>query len=362
MRRVEVTHVSPGLFGAGGVWGGGERFPTALARAMSERTPTRLIVFGARAQRRRIDNLEIYQLPTRLLWKGGNMNPISEYLALFVPTTRRLHVHQYHSVVTNLLLLAGRALRRQVFVTDHGGRSYNYADRYSLDRLVTGLLPVSRFSAGFFPRLAERTSSPIFGGADPRLFHTGPEPRQREVVFVGRLMPHKGIDVLIEAMEDDTPLRIFGRAYDPAYRALLAELAAGKAVSFYENASDEDVAAAYRTARVVVLPSVYESSDGATHPWPELLGLTLIEAMASATPVIATRVGGMPEIIEHGRNGFVIEPGDRIGLRTQIARLLDDDALWLACSAAALDTARRHFTWDAVADRCLRAYAELASH
>jgi glycosyltransferase involved in cell wall biosynthesis len=353
--RVEVTHVAPSAFGAGGLWGGGERYPLCLARAMSELVATRLVVFGQQLARRRAGRLEICEIPTRMLWKGGSVNPVSERLGLYLPLTRRIHCHQYHSIVTNLLLIAGRATGREVYVTDHGGRSYEYADRYRLQRLVSGFLPVSRFSAELLPQLGARASAPIFGGADATRFHPGQGERSRRVVFVGRLLPHKGIDVLIQALDASTPLRVYGHAEDAGYRAELARLATGKDVVFYENASDDDIAAAYRSARAVVLPSVHHATDG-FHPWPELLGLTLIEAMASATPVIASRVGGMREIVSHGETGYLVEPGDVEGLRARIADLIEGGPRWRSMSERALRSARAQFTWERVAERCLDAY------
>jgi len=356
LKRVEVTHVAPSGFGSGGLWGGGERYALSLASAMSELVPTRLIVFGTRLVRYRVGDLEICELPIRLRWKGGSVNPLSEQLALYAARTRLVHVHQYHSVLTNLLLVMGRLLRRDVFVTDHGGASYNYADRFELHRLVSGLLPVSRFSAGFFPQLADRTSAPLLGGADLALFHPGAEQRQRQVVYVGRLLPHKGVDVLLRAVDASIPLRIFGRPYDESYRADLYRLAESKDVVFNHAASDDEIAHAYRTSRIAVLPSVYKSSDGASHPWPELLGLTLIEAMASGTPVIASRVGGVPEIVDHGRTGYLVEPNDPRELGTRIADLLDSPS-WEAMSAAAVAVTHDELNWNRVAQHCLTTYS-----
>jgi glycosyltransferase involved in cell wall biosynthesis len=356
MKSVEVTHVAPAAFGAGGLWGGGERYPLALALAMSELVSTRLVVFGPRLQRQRVGRLEICQLPTRTMWKAGSVNPLSERFLAFPLLSRRLHVHQYHSVVANLSLVLGAALRREVFVTDHGGASYDYADRFGLERLLTGFLPVSAFSASLLPQLADRTSAPIYGGADPARFHPGQEKRRRQVIYVGRLMPHKGIDTLLRAVDERTPVRIFGRAYDRAYRAELERLAQGKEVVFTETASDEEIAEAYRRSRVAVLPSVHEASTGEFHPWPELLGLTLLEAMASGTPVIASRVGGMPEIVSEGETGYLVEPGDSDTLGQRIGELLDRPADWRRMSERCLETVAERYTWRHVAERCLEAY------
>jgi glycosyltransferase involved in cell wall biosynthesis len=356
MKRVEVTHVSPAAFGAAGVWGGGERYPLALAQAMSEHVSTRLIVFGPETRRRRVGRLEICQLEPRLLWRGESIAPLSERLALFLALTRRFHVHNYNSVLTNAILVAGAATRRQVFITDHGGGAYNYADRFGLERLVAAFLPVSLFSVQFFPQLASLATAPLLGGADPARFHPGDGPRERRVVYVGRLLPHKGIDVLLRAIEPSIPLDIYGRSYDTTYLDHLHSLAAGKSVVFHHSASDGEIAAAYRTARVAVLPSVYRAYDGSEHPFTELLGLTVVEALASGTPVVASRVGGLPEIVTDGYNGCLFEPGDVGELGRRIGDLLDDSARWETMSAQALESFRSRLTWDRVAQRCLDAY------
>lgn len=356
MKRVDVTHISPIAFGDMGTWGGGERYPLALAAAMSRRVPTRLVVFGSRAVRYQLDALEIYQLATRMVWKQGPVNAISEQLPLFVERTRRLHVHQYESVVTNLCLVLGRIAHRPVFCTDHGGASYNYADRFSLERLLTGFLPVSKFSSELFPQLADRATEPVYGGVDVSRFRPDSGERRRQVVYVGRLLPHKGLDVLVRAIDDRTPLRIYGRPSDDSYRAELGRLAVGKDVSFHEHASDQEIVEAFRRSRVSVLPSVYHSSDGQFHPWPELLGLTVLEAMACGTPVVASRVGGIPEILEDGRTGYLVEPGDSHALGQRITELLEPSPKWEEMSARGVETVRSRFTWDHVADRCLEAY------
>jgi glycosyltransferase involved in cell wall biosynthesis len=360
MTQAEVTHISPLAFGAEGLWGGGERYPRELAREMSSIVPTRLVVFGPTARRYRVGRLQVCQLANRGLYKQGPVNPLSELLPLYAALTQTLHLHQYHSVVTNIGLLSARISRRPAFCTDYGGASYNYADRLSLERFLTGFLPVSRFSASFFPQLGDRVSEPILGGVDIARFHPNGAERERQVVYVGRLLPHKGIDVLIRALPDRTPCRIFGRAYDPAYRAQLQQLAVGKNVVFNEAASDHDIAEAYRRARVAVLPSVYHSSDGRFHPWSELLGLTILESMACGTPVVASRVGGIPEILQDGQTGYLVEPGDVEQLGQRIAELLEPSAHWQSMSACAVETVRDRFTWRHVAQRCLAAYGEMS--
>jgi glycosyltransferase involved in cell wall biosynthesis len=175
-------------------------------------------------------------------------------------------------------------------------------------------------------------------------------------VFVGRLMPHKGVDRLICGLPADVPLRVIGRPYDTAYRDCLHELAAGKPVTFEEDATDEDILSAYRSARVSVLPSQYRPLNAPPSPNPELLGLTLIEAMACGTPVVCTDVGGMPEVVESGVTGLVVEPSSSRALGAAVARLTRDDATWSSMASNARRIVEQRFTWNAVAERCLAAY------
>ena len=91
----------------------------------------------------------------------------------------------------------------------------------------------------------------------------------------------------------------------------------------------------------------------------ELLGLVVLEAIASGTPVICSRLGGLPEIVEHGVTGYLVPPGDVAELRERIAELAADPALAARLGRNARDLVLARFTWKACAERCLAAYAEL---
>jgi glycosyltransferase involved in cell wall biosynthesis len=176
-------------------------------------------------------------------------------------------------------------------------------------------------------------------------------------VFVGRLLPHKGIDYLIEAMPANVLLRVLGRPYDPAYLNKLRELATDKYVEFVTDADDSQIVEDLQTATVAALPSVYTTRDGAITFVPELLGLAAVEAMACATPVVATEVGSLPEVVQDGATGWLVPPNDVGALRTAIQAALNDPVTASAFGAAARRRVEESFTWEAVARRCLRGYA-----
>ncbi len=87
-----------------------------------------------------------------------------------------------------------------------------------------------------------------------------------------------------------------------------------------------------------------------------LLGLAAIESMASGTPVICSRLGGLAEVVRHGETGFLVQPGDIGELRDRIAMVLADRRLAWRLGDNARLLALEQFTWQACAQRCLAAY------
>lgn len=95
--------------------------------------------------------------------------------------------------------------------------------------------------------------------------------------------------------------------------------------------------------------------------WPEAFGLSLIEAMAMGRPVVATRTGAVPEIIEHGRNGWLVPPDDAEALAEGVLRLLNDPAMAAQLGGAAQVRAREAFGLDRMIDAVEAVYGELTT-
>lgn len=345
------------------MFGGGERYPLELARALARQVDCELISFGRRAvDVQESGGLRLRVLPTRTFLGGHPAHPLAPALLPALARADLIHAHHLKSTPSRLAALVARARRRPAVVTDHGLHGGDWAGL--LPRLFDRFLAVSAYSARVLGSPPARTRI-IYGGADPRRYAPDPDVPRRGVLFVGRITPHKGIDRLIAALPDGAHLTIAGgkaHAHTPVehgYPSLLRRLAAGRDVQFISPAPDNALPALYRQAAVYVLPSVHKTCYGRYEPTPELLGLTVIEAMASGTPVVCSRVGGVPEIVEHGVTGYLVEPENVDELRERLAGLLADPARAARIGRNARDQVLDRFTWDACAERCLAVYQEL---
>jgi len=265
------------------------------------------------------------------------------------------------SAPSRVAAVTARATGKPAVVTDHGLGGGGWAGL--LPRLFSRFLVVSAYSAETLGAPAERTRV-IYGGADPQRYFPD-SARRNGVLFVGRFTPHKGLDRLIEALPPGAELTCVGsHGHDPrppesGYGNLLRDLAVGRPVRFAGTVPDHELPLLYRRAQVFALPTVERTCYGKQMAITELLGLSVLEAMASGTPVVCSRLGGLPEIVADGETGFLVEPGNLEQLRDRLATLLCDRALAARMGAAAREAVLDRFTWSACAARCLDAYNEL---
>ena len=354
-RPTSVAHIVPAPFDPeDGVVGGAERYSFELARHMAERVPTRLITFGHRERTATSGRLEVKVLRAHYV-KGQRSNPVSPRLWSELRDATVVHCHQQHVLASSLAALFTRLRRRRVFATDLGGGGFDISGYVSTDRWFHGHLHISEYSR----RVAGHEGNPrarvILGGVDVDKF--SPDGQHADaVLFVGRLLPHKGVHDLIDAVPADLPLRVIGKAMDAEYLNTLRAHAAGKCVTFLHDTADDQLVEEYRRALCVVLPSVYTTPDGRTTPVPELLGQTLLEGMACGRPAICTDVAGMPEVVVDGQTGFVVAPNNPAALGRAIDALRTDGQLAARMGAAGRERALATFRWNQVVDRCLDAY------
>ena len=351
-------HLVPALFDRNdGIVGGAERYVFELARHMADVVPTSLVTFGVQDREDRIGSLRIRVLGHPWHVRGQRSNPFAFRVADEVRQADIVHCHQQHIVASSFAAITARALGRRPYCTDLGGGGFDVSTFVSTDRVYAGHLHISRFSRRVFGHEGKDWAHVIGGGVDTTRFSpSASTSRAGTVLFVGRLLAHKGVDTLIRGLPADVPARIVGPAPDARYLNDLRRLAEGKSVSFEHNVDDTALVEAYRSALCVVLPSVYDDMYGQHTDVPELLGQTLLEGMACGTPGVCTDVASLPEIVRHGETGFVVPPHDADAMRAAIVRLASDRELARSMGDAAAADVTSRFAWSVVVDECLRLY------
>jgi alpha-maltose-1-phosphate synthase len=340
------------------VYGGAERYSLELARHMAQIVPTTLVTFGDRPRQFTTPNgLRVRVLGPAWRVRGQRFNPFHPGIVRAVAGADVVHCHQPHTLAAEVAAMLARLSGRRVFASDLGGGGWGFSSRVNTDRWFHGHLHISRYSGQVAGHDGRPGAEVIYGGVDTELFSPDPAvPKESLVVYVGRLMPHKGVDDLVVALPDGMALELIGQPYHDRFFADLKRLAAGKRVTFRPDCGDAEVVRAYRRAAGVVLPSVYRDRYGNETRVPELLGQTLLEGMACGTPAVCTAVASMPEAVADGETGFVVPPNDPAALRVKLEYLRDH-----AAAAAALGVAGRRrvldqFTWPRTVARCLDAY------
>jgi glycosyltransferase involved in cell wall biosynthesis len=172
-------------------------------------------------------------------------------------------------------------------------------------------------------------------------------PKEEFLLFVGELSRDKGVPTLLRAYESlggkRPPLLLVGRRMPdtPTHLPDGAEMCA--------QWPHDHVMAAFRRCLFAVLPSICLDA----------CPTTVLEAMASGRPVVATTTGGVVDMIMDGENGLLVPPGDESRLAETMARLLNDPDLRVRLAAGARERAER-FTASAVAERLEAVYAQVA--
>ena len=242
---------------------------------------------------------------------------------------------------------------------------------------------IARQAADAFPSHADKCHG-IHGGVDisryaPREKTRSPQPR---ILFVGRISPEKGLHVLLEAFwealravpelhldivgpNSQIPLEFLGSA-TPRVRSLAAYYfrnadyyqflrqcippQRSHQITFHDHLPHDELGTLYQRATVVVMPSV----------WDEPFGLCLAEAMASGLPVVASRCGGIGEVVQHKQTGLLVEPNDPQSLAQALLTLLTSPSTCESMGHAGRLRAEQLFSWSAISQNLTRLYDQMA--
>lgn len=318
-----------------------------------------------------VDDVPVFRQIRTVPYKGffGLTYMISVLYFLFRMRARfdLIHCHEFFGFHCIVSVIFGKLFKKKVIalVTSSGpgsdflkirkspyGRLFERAF-HNVDRLIT----LCRLSSGEAVRagFAETPLRRIPNGVDTAAFAPASEAESETetVLFVGRLIQSKGVQVLLEAFgvlaeeRADARLAIVG---DGPMRKQL-ETAAGTMtcrdrVFFYGNRND--IVDFMKSATVFVLPSFVEGLPNA-----------LLEAMSCGLPVVASRVGGIPDAVSDGDNGILVSPGSGDEIEKALKSLFSSPVMRRRLGKAARETIKRGFSIQSVADRYVQLYQEL---
>ncbi len=280
---------------------------------------------------------------------------------------RRVNPHLIHChwLISSGLMgaLAGGVRHRPLVVSAHGSDVYiqslpfQTANRFVLERARlctvnsrgtrkrvlrihpgtrTEIVPMGLHPERYGPHLASTEIRRRMGGGQPQL------------LFVGRFSRHKGLDHLVAALPPilerlpEARLALIGFGpEEPEVRAAAARTGVANALTIVGRVPHHDIPAWLASADLVVLPSVQV----------EGLGVVLLEALASGTPVVGSDLGGIPDIIQDGETGLLARPGDPEHLAGTCLRILTDRELAGRTAQAGRHLVETTFSWKVIASR-----------
>ena len=206
---------------------------------------------------------------------------------------------------------------------------------------------------------ANAASATPSSGDTPQLPVPHPVNGKFKILFVGRHIERKGICYLIEAAKylprDKFEIRIVGVGdLTEQLKAQAAAVKEGAEIIFTGKLSPEDLANEYRTANVFTLPAIVDHKGDT-----EGLGVVLIEAMELGLPIVASNVGGIPDVVVDGESGILVPEKDPVALADAFKRLEVDPTLIQKLLAGARKRIDECFTWDGIIERQMEVYKRL---
>ena len=315
-----------------------------------------------------VDNLRQYRAARWQL--PGFVATMTASVLRRLPDHDLIHAHWIQPAV--VAMLANAAHRRPLVLTVHrladGGRLQRFAlaraDRvlfnssYTLQQAEAqacrfrGEVAYQGFDASIFGQVARRCEMRRRLGI--------PE-SARVIAAVARMVRFKGLHVLLAAAEPllserpDTHIVLAGDGPErPELERIARRLPQARRIHFPGSLERPDIARLLADSDLFVNPGV-ETSDGRV----ETLGIATLEAAACGLPCVGTRVGGIPETIEHRVTGLLTAADDVDGLVQAVGALLDDPERRAAMGQAARERAFRSFTWEALACRVTEIYRQL---
>jgi glycosyltransferase involved in cell wall biosynthesis len=333
---LRIAHLTPTFFSDASVIGGGERYVDYLVRALATAGGfiQDVVSIGTAESMRDAAHARLRVLVNDSP-HGGAMAGVSASLREAIGDYDLVHIHQSLTTFGAFCTALARSAGVPAVGTDLGGGADALMLRRGGIELLDGVISISDFAHRLLGGAFTGRSEVLIGPVDTDAFAPDPAVARdpRMVLCVGRILPHKGIDRIIDALPPALSLVVVGRVYDEAYHALLLDRAQGRDVRFVHDADDAALLGFYRRAAVLVQASTARDVYGRAIEKPELMGLTTLEAMACGLPAIVSDAGSLPELVPDPRFGRVFSnQDDLVALFAELTagRWPDPDAAHLA--------------------------------
>jgi glycosyltransferase involved in cell wall biosynthesis len=276
-------------------------------------------------------------------------------------------IHAFFSIPTGIITYLGKKLYGKKYIVSLRGSDVPGYDPDMFPILQKMLIGLNRkiwknaetvvANSNGLKKIAEQTEKMRFGvihnAANTDLFKPANKKKQGKtlrLVTVCRILKRKGLQHVIQALkqieQEDITLDIYGTGeYEEELKELVKEKQLQRKVLFHGFKPSKEIAKKLNEADVFIHPSLTEA-----------FGMVFAEAMACGLPIIATRVGGIPEIVEDGKNGFLVKPGDVQGLKKAIQKLKGNPTLMKQMGKDSLKKVKERFSWEKVAQAYLKEY------
>ena len=343
--------------------GGSEQYVYKIARGLQEKYGWDVSVVTTNQDKKRLEKeslngIKIYRLPVLFTFSNTPVNPFWYFQIKKIVKEEQPILINAHTPVPFIADIAALVSHKITYVlTYHGGSMLKKNSIFNIPifiyenvflnyvlRKAKIIICSSDYIRNVFLKNRKDKSLTINPGVDAVRKLVKKTSETKIVLFVASLaksQSYKGLEYLLKAFVavrsrvKDVKLTVVGDGDALSdYKKLAKDLKIERNVVFTGSLYGQKLNQMFKQSNVFVLPSLNES-----------FGKVLIEAMAHGTPVIGTNVGGIPDVVTHGKEGFLVPPGDTAQLAKSIIRILENNSLANSLGKAGFEKVKANYLW-----------------
>lgn len=300
---MKILHTTPTFYGKSSVIGGGEKNVIYTSRAVQKTAvmlnrpeiEVSILSFGENISSQDASDDIKFEIIYGKPWNPSSIDANS--LIAKLKQADVIHVHQCLTASGLFIAAHGRLLGKYIIGTDHGAGDDSLVSKPEIGDLFDFFHAHSEYTIHSYRELTSKIEL-IKGPLDTDLY----QPAQNEIrnskllLAVGRLLPHKGFDRIINALPDGLELIIIGSDYDNEYKKYLLSLSHNKKVKILEGLTDQEVLSWMQKAGLFIHASTAIDYKNVYYPKPELLGWAPLEAISTGLTTLVSDTGALLEL------------------------------------------------------------------